>query len=91
MPFGEHSFSSSYSVVAGGESCNENNSSAENVTGSAPMLTDASTLLSVLQDNLPSFEACPSVDGNESVCNSVLDLETGAFTASCGAIACVGA
>ncbi|ORY75342.1 hypothetical protein BCR35DRAFT_306322 [Leucosporidium creatinivorum] len=41
-------------------------------------------------DNLPSFEACPSSDNGESVCNSVLDLESGAFTASCGVIACQG-
>ncbi|KAK4048775.1 hypothetical protein OIV83_004541 [Microbotryomycetes sp. JL201] len=41
-------------------------------------------------DNLPSFETCPSSDNGESVCNSVLDLETGAFTASCGIISCQG-
>ncbi|GAA5959442.1 hypothetical protein JCM21900_003757 [Sporobolomyces salmonicolor] len=42
-------------------------------------------------DNLPSFEICPSSSNGESVCNSVLNLETGAFTASCGVVACSGA
>ncbi|GAA5915798.1 hypothetical protein JCM5296_003565, partial [Sporobolomyces johnsonii] len=41
-------------------------------------------------DNLPSFEICPSSSNGESVCNSVLNLETGAFTASCGVVACSG-
>lgn len=42
-------------------------------------------------DNLADFEACPSSAAGESVCNSVYDMSTGEFSASCGVIACSGA
>ena len=60
------------------------------------MLTDASNPKFLLtpslapQDNLPQFEACPSSPDGESVCNSVLDLERGTFTASCDVVPCAG-
>ncbi|KAK4704900.1 hypothetical protein P7C70_g1308, partial [Phenoliferia sp. Uapishka_3] len=41
-------------------------------------------------DNLPAFDACPTSSAGESVCNSVLNLDTGAFTASCSIVACQG-
>ncbi|KAL8293040.1 hypothetical protein RQP46_000734 [Phenoliferia psychrophenolica] len=41
-------------------------------------------------DNLPAFDACPISSSGESVCNSILDLDTGAFTASCGIVSCIG-
>lgn len=44
-----------------------------------------------MQDNLADFEACPSSAAGESVCNSVYDMSTGEFSASCGVIACSGA
>ncbi|GAA5843530.1 hypothetical protein JCM11251_001647 [Rhodosporidiobolus azoricus] len=42
-------------------------------------------------DGLDNFEICPSTASGEAVCNSVLDLESGAFTASCGTVTCSGA
>ncbi|GAA6026744.1 hypothetical protein JCM8097_005828 [Rhodosporidiobolus ruineniae] len=42
-------------------------------------------------DNLDSFEVCPSSSTGIAVCNSVLNLETEAFTASCGTVTCSGA
>ncbi|GAA5896568.1 hypothetical protein JCM6882_005730 [Rhodosporidiobolus microsporus] len=41
-------------------------------------------------DGLDNFEVCPSTGSGEAVCNSVLDLESGSFTASCGTVACSG-
>ncbi|BGP13576.1 hypothetical protein JCM10213_008713 [Rhodosporidiobolus nylandii] len=41
-------------------------------------------------DGLDSFETCPSSATGMAVCNSVLDMETGKFTASCGTVTCSG-
>ncbi|GAA5875589.1 hypothetical protein JCM16303_000676 [Sporobolomyces ruberrimus] len=42
-------------------------------------------------DNLPDFTPCEVSAHGESVCNSVLNLDTGSFTASCGVVSCSGA
>ncbi|GAA5844333.1 hypothetical protein JCM5353_008462 [Sporobolomyces roseus] len=41
-------------------------------------------------DNLPDFTPCELSAHGESVCNSVLDLDTGSFAASCGVVSCSG-
>ncbi|KAI5476056.1 hypothetical protein MNV49_000485 [Pseudohyphozyma bogoriensis] len=43
-----------------------------------------------LADKLPGFVACPTSEAGESVCNSILDLDSGSFTAECGIISCEG-
>ncbi|GAA5850097.1 hypothetical protein JCM3766R1_005281 [Sporobolomyces carnicolor] len=42
-------------------------------------------------DNLPEFTPCELSPHGESVCNSVLNLDTGSFSASCGVVSCTGA
>ncbi|GAA5990394.1 hypothetical protein JCM5350_003682 [Sporobolomyces pararoseus] len=42
-------------------------------------------------DNLPDFTPCELSAHGESVCNSVLNLDTGSFSASCGVVSCSGA
>ncbi|GAA5931841.1 uncharacterized protein JCM15063_001583 [Sporobolomyces koalae] len=42
-------------------------------------------------DNLPEFTPCEVSAHGESVCNSVLNLDTGSFAASCGVVSCSGA
>ncbi|GAA5905123.1 uncharacterized protein JCM6883_004973 [Sporobolomyces salmoneus] len=42
-------------------------------------------------DNLPDFTPCELSPHGESVCNSVLNLDTGSFAASCGIVSCSGA
>ncbi|GAA5865839.1 hypothetical protein JCM8547_005729 [Rhodosporidiobolus lusitaniae] len=42
-------------------------------------------------DNLENFEVCPGSAAGQAVCNSVLNLESGAFTATCGTVTCSGA
>ncbi|GAA6016962.1 hypothetical protein JCM11491_006926 [Sporobolomyces phaffii] len=41
-------------------------------------------------DNLPEFTPCEVSAHGESVCNSVLNLDTGSFAASCGVVSCSG-
>jgi hypothetical protein len=42
------------------------------------------------QDTLPSFKPCPTSYRGESVCKSILNLDTGSFAASCGIVECEG-